>query len=401
MHENDPCMRSDYFLLAVNTRETADEFLKLPVRLYKKDPNWVRPLNEDIRKVFDPSFNKYFRHGELIRWILRDASGTTVGRVAAFIDEKTAANNDQPTGGMGFFECIDNQEAADILFDACRNWLKEKGMEAMDGPVNFGERDRWWGLLVDGFYPPNYGNNYNFPYYKDLFEKYGFRNYYEQYTFHRLINKEGLNPVIEEKAGRIFKNPRYHFRNLRKKQMLRYAEDFRIIYNKAWVNHSGIKPISRMHAEVLIRSMKPLLDEKLMWFAYYDDEPVAFFLMLPEMNQIVRHVNGKLDLFGKIKFLWYKWTHAIDKAFGIIFGVVPEHQGKGLEGAIVMAFGEVALKAGFPYKELEMNWIGDFNTTMLRLVEQVGGKIRKTHITYRYLFDREKPFKRAKKLGNK
>jgi hypothetical protein len=149
----------------------------------------------------------------------------------------------------------------------------------------------------------------------------------------------------------------------------------------------------------MLGSMKKILDEKLMWFAYYNDEPVAFFLMLPEINQIIRHMNGKMGIPEKIKFMWYKWTHHVTKAYGVIFGVVPEHQAKGVEGAIVMAFGGVALKPGFSYKELELNWIGDFNPVMMRLAEQVGGKVRKTHITYRLLFDPSKEFTRAKKLG--
>ena len=135
-----------------------------------------------------------------------------------------------------------------------------------------------------------------------------------------------------------------------------------------------------------------------MWFAYYQDKPIAFFLMLPEINQIVRHLDGKMDLLGKLKYFWYKNTNSVTKAFGLIFGVIPEFQGKGVEGAIVMAFGNVALQPGFPYKELELNWIGDFNPAMMKLAEQVGSKIVKKHITYRYLFNDNKIFKRARLL---
>src|SRR5690606_1424076 len=145
----------------------AKEFLNLPVRLYKNEPAWIRPLDADVENVFDKSKNKTFRQGESIRWILKNDKNETIGRVAAFINQKTVhKHNDQPTGGMGFVECIDDKEAAFVLLDACKNWLQERGMEAMDGPVNFGERDKWWGLLVEGFeIEPNYNCNYNFPYY--------------------------------------------------------------------------------------------------------------------------------------------------------------------------------------------------------------------------------------------
>ena len=391
-------MKKNYTLREVKSKKDKKNFLEFPVGLYRDDPTWIRPLDKDIESVFDPSKNKFFRTGDCIRWNLYDADGKVCGRVAAFYDRKTARNNKQPTGGLGFFECINDFEAAEILFDACREWLSENGMEAMDGPVNFGDRDRWWGLLVDGFTEPNYCMPYNFEYYKELFENYGFKNYFEQYTYYRLINGQGVQPEIWEKARRIGKNPRYSFKHIRKKEMEKFAEDFRTIYNQAWGRHSGVKEISKIHAKALIRSMKPILDEKLMWFAYYDDQPIAFFLMLPELNQIIKHLNGKMNWLGKIKFLYHKWIKTITRAFGIIFGVVPEHQGKGLEAALVNAFAGVALKPGFQYKDLEMNWIGDFNPTMMRVAEQVGARIKKTHITYRYLFDRTQPFERAKKL---
>lgn len=392
---------SDMFhIIEVNDKKTRKEFLEFPVRLYRNEKNWIRPLDKDIEEVFDPSKNKFFRNGEAIRWLLTDENNQTVGRVAAFIDRKTAFNNEQPTGGMGFFECINDKDAAFMLFDACKNWLGERGMEAMEGPVNFGDRDRWWGLLVDGFdFEPNYCMPYNFSYYKDLFEAYGFKNFFNQYTYYREIKKEGLDPIIEKKAERIQQNPSYHFEHLTKDKLEKYTDDFRNIYNRAWARYSGVKKITKVHARGLMKSLKPILDGRLMWFAYYEDDPIAFFLMVPDANQIVKYLNGQMNLWAKLKFVYYKKFNPPEKVLGLIFGVVPEHQGKGLEGGLVMSFAGVALKKGFPYKTLELNWIGDFNPAMMKVAEQVGGKIRKTHITYRYLFDRSKPFKRMKKVS--
>jgi hypothetical protein len=158
-------------IVEVTTPRHIQEFILLPVKLYKNEPNWIRPLDKDIESVFDVEKNKTFRHGKCIRWILQNDSGETIGRVAAFVNEKIVhKGNDQPTGGMGFFECINDREAAFFLFDQCKTWLQSNGMEAMDGPINFGSRDRWWGLLIEGFdREPNYQCNYNFPYYKDFF----------------------------------------------------------------------------------------------------------------------------------------------------------------------------------------------------------------------------------------
>ena len=388
-----------YQLIEVITPKQKKEFLLLPVKIYKNEKNWIRPLDKDVEVIFDTAKNKSFRNGECIRWILTDDSNHTVGRVAAFVDYTSSLKNDQPTGGMGFFECLKNPDAAFMLFDACKTWLHVRGMEAMDGPVNFGDRDKWWGLLVEGTSEPNYCMPYNHLYYKNFFETYGFRNYFNQYTYHRLVSHEGLVPEISEKARRIAMNPRYRICHLEKKYGEKYADDFLEIYNKGWEKFTGVKPITKQHAKALFKSMKPILDERLMWFAYYDNQPVAFFIMIPEINQIVKHLHGNFGFLNKLRFLYLKRKKACTKILGLIFGIVPQHQGKGLEGALVMSFADIAWAPGFQYKELELNWIGDFNPSMMRVAEQIGAKIIKTHITYRYLFDSTKEFKRAPKVN--
>src|SRR5580765_4543870 len=170
--------------LTVVSDKTAREFLEANVVINKNDPNYIRPLDKDINEVFDPKKNKAFRHGEAIRWILKDEDGKLIGRIAAFVNKKYKNKGDDlPVGGVGFFDCINDQNAADMLFDVAKHWLMQRGMQAMDGPVNFGERDRWWGLLVEGFEPPVYCMNYNPPYYRELFENYGFKNFFNQHCY--------------------------------------------------------------------------------------------------------------------------------------------------------------------------------------------------------------------------
>lgn len=370
------------------------EFLLLPVRLYKDTLAWIRPLDKDIEGIFDPQENKYFRHGEAIRWILQNDEGQTIGRVAAFINKKTANTTEYKNGGIGFFECIDNREAAFMLFDTCKKWLEERDIEAMDGPINFGERDKWWGLLVEGFTEPNYCMPYHFPYYRSLFEEYGFQVYFEQYTYHRKV-EDPLPEIYREKADRINRDPNFHFEYIQKGKLEKYAEDFRYIYNKAWAKHSGVREMPKAQAMAIMKQMKPVLDEQLIWFAYFKEEPVAFFIMIPELNQIFRHVNGKLNLWGKLKFMYHKLRGTCKKMFGVAFGVIPEFQSRGLEGAIVMAAAKVIQPSG-RYTDFEMNWIGSFNPKMIKICESVGAKVIKTHVTFRYIFDRSKPFYPAK-----
>lgn len=382
-------------IIEVTTPQQAREFLLVPVKLYENEPMWIRPLDKDIESVFDSERNKAFRHGTCIRWILQNNTGETIGRVAAFVNEKTVhKGNDQPTGGMGFFECINDRAAAFLLFDQCKAWLQGKGMEAMDGPVNFGSRDRWWGLLIEGYdREPNYQCNYNFPYYKDFFEAYGFQVYFYQFTYARPVQGP-LSPRLFEKAEIARKDPDYDFRYLRKSEFDKLPEYLMTVYNRAWANRSENPELSMAQAKVLVKQMKPIMDEKLLYFGFYKGEPVSFFLSLPEINQIFKYVNGKLDWLGKLKFIWHTFRRTNKKAFGILFGVVPEHQGKGLDGAMIINARDV-LQPNARYEQYEMNWIGDFNPKMILVVEQVGAEVSKRHATYRKLFDETKPFRRA------
>lgn len=383
----------------VRTPEDAREFLQLPVRLYRNTPQWIRPLDKDIHAVFDKDKNKAFRHGECIRWLLKDGE-KVIGRVAAFVNQKTTnKGNKQPTGGIGFFECIESKEAAFLLFDQCKAWLQLRGMEAMDGPINFGDRDRWWGLLIEGYdLEPNYQCNYQHQYYKDFFEAYGFQVYFYQLTFGRKIMGP-LTDKLQAKADLIAQDQNYTFRYLRKKELHRLPDLIRNVYNRAWANRGEIPEMTETQARHIVKQMKPIIDEKLLWFGFYKEDPIVFFLSLPEVNQVFKYLNGKLDWIGKLKFVWHRFRGTNRKAFGVLFGVVPEHQGKGVDGAIIMAFRKLMQEDYRQYDEYELNWIGDFNPKMIRVAEQINTQIVKRHATYRKLFDETKPFTRMPIIG--
>ncbi len=390
---------ADYKLIEVSDKKLEKQWLVFPSKLYRRDPHYIRPLDDDVVKLFDKDRNKLLRKGgDAIRWLLADEKGKIVGRIAAFIDPYTAKNNEQPTGGCGFFDCINDQQAANIMFDACKNWLQQRGMEAMDGSINFGDRDNFWGVLVDGFHEPVFNMPYNFPYYKDLFENYGFRNYFNQYTYRRGIDAYGLAEKVFAKAKRIRENPDYTFESIQWKNKTKYAHDFMTIYNKAWGVIPGVKPITEAHALGLLKQLEQILDKRLANFGYYKGEPISFFIMMQDLNQVIKDFNGKLHLWNKLRLLLrLKVFKRCDRIVGRIFGIIPEHQGKGVDGAMVLFFRDEILKQKVPYKDLQMNWIGDFNIPMMRVVEDIGGTIYKTHVTYRLLFDPEKPFHRAER----
>ncbi len=373
-------------IIEVRDHKTAKEFLKVPVIIYRDDNNWIRPLDAEIEAIFDPAGNVFFEHGDACRWIMKDKEGKLIGRVAAFFNEKKAYNYDQPTGGMGFFECINDKEAAFKLFDICRYWLKEKGMEAMDGPINFGENDNHWGLLVEGYTPPGHGMNYNMPYYKELFEAYGFKFYFEQVTNHLDLHKK-FPERFWKIAEWVMRKPGYTFEHFSFKNAEKYLNDLKIIYDTAWVFHENFTPVQIDDLRRKLNSAKNIIDEEFIWFVYFEGEPIAFLIMFPDINQIVKKFNGKLNMINKLRFLYYKKRNTITRARITIMGVVPKFQKSGVESAIFWHLNKVMQRKKH-YKELELSWVGDFNPKMRVLHDSVGGSFAKKHITYRKVFDK-------------
>ncbi len=393
-----------YTLQEVTSSGLIREWIDFPKRLYKGNRNWVCPLDNDVLEVFDPRQNDLFADGEAARWIVRDQTGAVVGRIAAFYNREKAALEEQPTGGCGFFESIDSQEVANSLFDAARLWLAARGMEAMDGPINFGQRRDWWGLLVEGFeFQPLYKNPYNPPYYKDLFENYGFKNYFNQHSFIWRVNASEANKQIFARAERLYTIPGYHVENIDMDNLEEAAENFRVIYNKAWALFSGVKPMTHEEALQIMHTMKPIIDPNIIFFAYFHDEPIGFFITVPDLNRLIGKFNGKFGLWQKIQLMWnLKVRKSCDRVFGIIFGIAPEFHGKGVESAIMVKYWQYIEQTKNPYKSMELAWIGDFNPVMNRMIETyVCAERHKVHTTYRYLFDREKEFHRCPRLGIK
>ncbi|MBR4968591.1 MAG: hypothetical protein IKY57_00335 [Alistipes sp.] len=380
----------------------AKMWLRLDRKIYENTPAWVCPLDCDIEKVFDPKRNHLFEGGEAVRWIALDENGEAVGRIAAFYNREQAKVSDN-MGCCGFFESIDDQEVANLLFDAAREWLSERGLEGMDGPVNFGSRDSWWGLLVEGFeYQPLYGNNYHLPYYKVLFENYGFKNYFNQNSYIWRVEGGVLSDIALEKAHRVLSNPDYRIEDVSRADLAVAAENLRTIYNKAWSLFTGVKPMSEAEAQKLMRTLKPIIDPHLIYFAYHNDEPIGFFVMVPDLNRVIGKFNGRFGIIEKLRLMWdLKVRKASDRVFGIIFGITPEFQGKGIESAIMTHILETYIRQGrSSYKEFEFAWIGDFNPVMNRMIERyVCASKHKMHTTYRYLFDRTREFERCPQLS--
>jgi len=382
-------------IIPVDTPLLAKQFIEVAGLIYANDANWIQPLNKDIDEVFDEKKNKAFRFGKAIRWVLKNNEGQLIGRIAAFQNQKYKNKGDEMlVGGIGFFECINNQDAADLLLDNARHWLTKMGMEAMDGPINFGERDRWWGLVTEGIKSPLYAMNYNPPYYKTLFENYGFKVFYNQICL-GMKTKEPLQKKIWDRHDLVETDKNYSAKHATKKELEKYSKDFSIVYNKAWAGHSGMKQIAKEQAILMFNKMKPVMDERLLWFAYYKSEPIAIFISIPDLNQWFKYLKGKFGLLQKLQFLWIKQFKPNKKFTGLVFGIVPEFQGKGIDSYIVAESAKVLQQKDTPYIDFEMQWIGDFNPKMLNIAQNLGEVFpSRTLTTYRYIFDPTITFKR-------
>lgn len=363
---------------------TARQFIDLPRLLYKNDPVWICPLDNDIKAIFNPALNNFYKHGKCTRWILKDEQENCIGRVAAFINNEKISKQEIPAGGIGFFECINNKDAAFTLFDTAKAWLKENGMLAMEGPINFGENDKYWGLLIEGFIPPAMGMNYNPPYYQQFFEQYGFEKKYDQLTNYLDITVP-FTERFTKIADWVMKKPGYSFKHFESKQFQKLAADFAEIYNDAWSEFENFVPIKYETIKESFRQMKPIVDEKIIWFVYYNDEPIAFVVSLPDINPILKKVQGKLNLLGKLKFLWYKKTTTPERLRMIIMGCKKHYQNKGIESALIRCLQLEVVPRG-TVKGVELAWVGDFNEKMLAIHKATGAKKEKVHRTYFYKF---------------
>ncbi|MFY8165587.1 MAG: hypothetical protein ACOVJ8_03275 [Sediminibacterium sp.] len=379
----------------VNTPSLEKTFLDLNAIVNEGNPAYIRPLDNEVAQVFDRKKNKLFQHGDAKKWVIQNNAGEAIGRIAAFYYTKYKnKGTDYPVGCVGYFDCIDNQAAANLLFDTAKNWLAENGMEAMDGPINFGDRDKWWGLMVEGFHmEPMYGMSYNPPYYEQLLTSYGFENYYNQY-YYKLNIFDELPPRFKERYEKFIAKPEYQARHLDKNNLEKYAQDFVTIYNAAWAQHGEAKAITLEQIMKLFKTLKPIMDARVIWFAYYKEEPIAMFINVPDVNQYFKHFDGQLGLIQKIQLLWMKWRGQNQRLTGLAFGVVPKYQSLGIDSFLIYSSALLIYKID-TYKEYEMGWAADWNPKMVNIYKSLGAKPSRRMVTFRHIFDTNaRPFER-------
>ena len=195
-------------------------------------------------------------------------------------------------------------------------------------------------------------------------------------------------------ADWLSKRPGYSFRHFEFNDKARYVNDYVEIYNSTWsVFKEDFTPLNQAFLEQTIKKTKAFVDEELIWFAYYYDRPIAFFILYPDLNQIIKHFRGKLHLWNKVRFIYYKMTHEMTRMRAVAGGVHPSYQNSGIESAIFLQLYNVFKNKRW-YKELELSWVGDFNPKMMAIYEALEASKAKTHVTYRYLFNKGLPFRK-------
>lgn len=366
-------------IIQVNTAGTRQQFIDTPRLIYKDDKQWASPLDSLVEAVFEPEKNHFFKLGEAIRFVLI-SNGKPIGRIAAFYRGDKAFKYEIPTGGIGFFECINDQIAADLLFSVAKKWLKSKGMKAADAPINFGENDSFWGLQLEGFEDPSFGMNYNPRYYKDLFEKAGFVKDYDQIT--NILDAHKPFPERFTKIARwVMQKPGYRFEQLDMKRYKGFAADFKEIYNDAWKDFENFTPVGDETIQKTFQELKPIMDPNLIWFAYINDEPVSFLLVIPDANIWFKPLKGRMNLISKLRFLYYRHTRKANRMRAIVMGTKTAFQKHGLESALFTRIKDYVLPLK-QYDEMELSWVGDFNKKMMELhkaMEPVKGKLHRTY----------------------
>ncbi|MFZ9756168.1 MAG: GNAT family N-acetyltransferase [Bacteroidia bacterium] len=367
-------------LKIVNSEREVAQFHAVMDRVYAHDADFIYPLIKDVEEVFHAKSNPVAHaEGTCQRWVLL-INGVPSGRIAAFYrDKKVEDGAVIRRGGIGFFECVHQDSAAEVLFQAAENWLFDQQVASIDAPINFGDRDSFWGLLISAKTYPSNRESYNPSYYQACFESRQYAVSIEQTTY-EITNATFNFPRFSTIAQRVMGNPEYRFEFFKYSELEAYAGYFAEVYNQGWAHHEDFKPIQASDVYKRLKSIKPAMPERLAIFAFAGSRPIGFFVSILEVNQVFKSFKGRMSAWNGLKFLWQKGR--IDKAKGIVFGIIPEYQNKGIETGMIMRCYE-AVQHLPQLKSMELAWIGDFNPKMLSMLQSLGAELTKVHHTYR------------------
>ena len=363
---------------AVATRRQRKQFLTFPWTQYRGDPNWIPPLRANQRELVGYASHPFYERNEA-QTFLAYRSGEVCGRIAAILNVGHNERFKEERGFFGFFECIDDQEVANKLFDAVREWFKGRGITSLRGPTN-PSLNYELGLLIDGFdSPPTFMMTYNPPYYARLIETYGFRKSQDLYAYYGHIS---MLPKVAEKlrplAEQIIEHMGVHLRTLDRSRFLQDVEEFLNVYNRSLVNTWGFVPMSANEVRHMAESLKHLMVPELAVGAEIDGRMVGAVFGLPDYNPRIRQINGRLFPFGFLRLLRRK--DQIKKIRAISTNVLPEYQRQGV--GLTLMHGLVPKAMEWGLEEVEFSWVLESNTLSWRSLEKGGAQRTKTYRLY-------------------
>jgi len=369
----------------VESTRDRKEFLKFPYAHYKGSRFWVPPLRMDQKAVLDPSKNPFFEHGSIDLFLAEDiASGKIIGTIAAIVNGEHLKKHNDNVGFFGFFECIENVEVARALFSTVASQLLSQGLTKMRGPCNPSMNDIS-GMLVNGFDKmPSIMMPYNKTYYPDFLESVGLKKAMTMWAYFIIQDPDGLKRL--QKGLGLIKR-RYPELSLRKVDMNRFYEDAKIIlelYNDAWENNWGHVPMTDAEFMHLAKSMKQIVDPRVVYIMELAGEPIGFSISLPNINPVLKKVkDGRLFPLGLLKLLVLPKLKPIDTLRTILMGIKKEHQGKGwdtLLNATIMVEGpEIG------YYGSELSWVLESNPRMIQAAEKSGAKVDKEYAMFEHI----------------
>jgi len=375
--------------VSVRTSEQIDAFHELPFRIYKDYPQWAPPFRFEIENIFDPEKNSFFDKGECERYLVYK-NDYVVGRFAVMNTPERDEVLESKMGGLGFIEMKNDPEIAKAIINFAKDWHQKRDYHAMRGPINFGENDTYWGLLVENYEePPIYGMFYHPPYYKKLIEQTGAEKLDDHWSYKRDFDQP-IPERMQRITDRIESRSDVDFRPIDMKNIYRDAEYMRQIYNDAWSDQDitereeEFTELTRDTIETMVKKLKPVMIPDSVLLAFVDGEPASFIVCVPDLNEISKETGGRLRWWHYPKLLWFK--RRAKHLRTLVYGTRPKYRKMGLE-ALTFTRGIQYTKAAAPSLEyLEGAWVSEKNWLMQRSLEALGCYHHKTHRTYKWKF---------------
>jgi GNAT superfamily N-acetyltransferase len=370
---------SNLNIKCLKTRSDLMKFIRLPWQIYKDDPHWVAPLLVERKEFLDDKKNPFFEHAEVV-FYLAERNGRTVGRIAGIVNRNHIEYHQEEAGFFGLFECVKDYQVAKALLDTVRDWLKSKGMEIMRGPANFSSNEEW-GFLLEGFDSrPVIMMTYNPPYYLKFAESYGMVKAKDLYAY--FMDETSYPPDrVVRMAESIRKKQNVRIRNIDMREFEREVDGIKQIYNAAWSKNWGFVPMTDKEFDHLAKNLKQIVDPHMVFIAEVEGKPAGFSLALPDFNQVLARLNGRLFPLGILKLLWHtKIRNKIDGVRIVTMGVVPEFQKRGIDTVFYVQSFNVGVKRGYTWAE--MSWVLEDNTLMNRVMKLLGAKLYKKYRIY-------------------